>query len=45
LRESVADAGVLALAAAHRRNVARLADEIGKRLQAMQRGERVACSE
>ena len=45
LRESVADAGVLGLAAAHRRNVAKLADEIGKRLQAMQRGERVACSE
>ena len=45
LRESVADAGVPALAAAHRRGVARLADEIGKRLVAMQRGERVGCAE
>ena len=45
LRESVADAGVPALAAAHRRGVARLADEIGKRLVAMQRGERVNCNE
>jgi len=43
LRESVGDGGVPALAAAHRRLVARLADEIGQRLQAMQRGEAAAC--
>ena len=42
-RESVAEAGVLALAAAHRRGVAQLADEIGQRLVALQRGERVSC--
>jgi uncharacterized lipoprotein YmbA len=43
LRESVGDGGVPALAAAHRRLVARLADEIGQRLQALQRGEATRC--
>jgi len=43
VRESVSDASVLGLAAAHRRGVARLADEIGKRLSPMQRGESVSC--
>ncbi len=43
LREAVGDGGVPALAAAHRRLVARLADEIGQRLQALQRGEAVRC--
>jgi uncharacterized lipoprotein YmbA len=45
VRESVAEAGVLALAAAHRRAVARLADDIGKRLVALQRGERAVCGD
>jgi len=43
IRESVSDGGVPALAAAHRRAVARLADELGERLQALQRGEPAAC--
>jgi len=43
IRESVTDANALALAAGHRRAVMRLADEIGQRLQALQRGESVAC--
>ena len=43
LREAVGDGGVPALAAAHRRLVARLADEIGQRLQALQRGEAARC--
>jgi len=44
IRESVTDANALALAAGHRRAVMRLADEIGQRLQALQRGESVACA-
>ena len=43
LRESVGEGGVLALAAAHRRVVAKLGDEIGTRLVALQRGEAVGC--
>jgi uncharacterized lipoprotein YmbA len=43
LREAVGDGGAPALAAAHRRLVARLADEIGQRLQEMQRGDTVRC--
>jgi uncharacterized lipoprotein YmbA len=43
LRESVGDGGAPALAAAHRQLVARLADEIGQRLQALQRGETLSC--
>jgi uncharacterized protein len=42
LREP-ADAGVAALAAAHRRAVVRLADGIGNSLLAMQRGEPLEC--
>jgi hypothetical protein len=44
IRESAPDGGVPGLAAAHRRAVARLADEIGPRLQALQRGEPAACA-
>ena len=44
IREGASDGGVPALAAAHRRAVARLADEIGGRLQALQRGEAPACA-
>jgi uncharacterized lipoprotein YmbA len=43
VRESVGDGGVLALAAAHRRAVAKLGDEIGQRLVALQRGEAAGC--
>jgi uncharacterized protein len=43
LREPVAD-GMPALAQGHRRAVARLADDIGRQLQAMQRGESARCS-
>jgi uncharacterized lipoprotein YmbA len=42
LRESAAD-GLAALAQAHRRAVARLGDEIGQQLQALQRGEAARC--
>lgn len=45
VREGVAEGGVLALAAAHRRGVARLGDEIGKRLVALQRGEAAVCTD
>jgi len=44
IRESASDGGVPPLAAAHRRAVARLADEIGQRLQTLQRGEPAACA-
>jgi methionyl aminopeptidase len=40
IAESVAAAGIPALAQAHRRAAAQLADEIGRRLKAMQAGER-----
>jgi len=43
VRESVAEAGAPALAAADRGAVARLADESGERVQGMQRGEKVEC--
>ena len=43
LAESVAETGIHALAAAHRRNVARLADQIGQALQTSQRGQTAAC--
>ena len=43
LREPVAD-GMAALAQAHRRAVARLGDEIGQQLQALQRGEGARCA-
>lgn len=43
LREGVGDGGVPALAAAHRRLVAQLADAIGQRLQALRRGDGVRC--
>jgi len=45
VREDVAEGGVPALAAAHRRGVARLGDEIGKRLVALQRGDTVTCAD
>ena len=41
--EPVAEGGVPALAAAHRRIVGRLADEIGPRLKAMSAGEAARC--
>lgn len=44
LREDVAGAGIAPLAAAHRQAVARLADEIGQRLKAMQSGTGATCS-
>ncbi|WP_372527424.1 membrane integrity-associated transporter subunit PqiC [Piscinibacter sp.] len=43
IRESVTEPGAPALAAAHRRAAARLADEIGRQLQALQRGEPGTC--
>jgi len=43
LAEGTAEAGVAALAAAHRRAVARLVDEIGRRLQAMHAGQPANC--
>ena len=41
--ESAAQAGVPALAAAHRRAAVRLADEIGTRLERLQAGEAAGC--
>jgi uncharacterized lipoprotein YmbA len=43
LRESAADPGAPALAAAHRRALVRLADAIGQNLAAMQKGEAGRC--
>jgi hypothetical protein len=43
LRENVDEAGAPALAAAHRRAAAHLADAIGRELQALQRGDAGAC--
>jgi uncharacterized lipoprotein YmbA len=43
LSEAVVEASVPALAAAHRRAVARLADEIGQRLQASHAGQQPSC--
>lgn len=43
VRESVNETGAPALAAAHRRAVARLADRIGERLRAVQAGEKAIC--
>jgi uncharacterized protein len=43
LNEAVSEASVPALAAAHRRAVARLADEIGQRLQGSQGGQPPSC--
>jgi uncharacterized lipoprotein YmbA len=44
IREAVTE-GMAALAQGHRRAVARLADEIGQQLLALQRGERVRCAD
>jgi len=43
MSDAVTGPGVAALAAAHRRNVARLADEVGQRLKALAAGEAVRC--
>jgi hypothetical protein len=43
LAESVSGPGVPPLAAAHRRAVARLADEIGQKVQALQAGQAASC--
>jgi uncharacterized lipoprotein YmbA len=43
VREGVIDNGAPALAAAHRRAVAQLADRIGAQLRAMQAGEKAIC--
>jgi uncharacterized lipoprotein YmbA len=43
LREDVSGAGIAPLAAAHRKAVARLADEIGQRLKTMQAGHPANC--
>ncbi len=44
LREDVSGAGIASLAAAHRKAVVRLADEIGQRLKAMQAGGPASCA-
>ncbi len=43
LREDVSGAGIAPLAAAHRRAVVRLSDEIGQRLKALQAGSAAGC--
>ena len=43
LREEAGSGGVAALAAAHRKAVVRLADEIGQRLKSLQAGAQAAC--
>jgi hypothetical protein len=43
LIEPVGEAHVAALAAAHRRAVGRLADEIGRQLKALQAGQPSGC--
>lgn len=43
VREGISETGAPALAAAHRRAVAQLADRIGAQLRAMQAGEKATC--
>jgi uncharacterized protein len=43
IQETVSEPGVTPLAAAHRRAATRLADEIGKQLQAMRQGQHGPC--